>query len=104
MSKETCYECNAETGNAGTGDGSLIVKGNPYCDDCYQEEVQKAFDERDKLEKERDELIEELEHRNYISDIKSIVNHGPVCDDLNNIEVQNGPFDGRIVWKERASR
>jgi len=57
-----------------------------------------------KAEKERDELIEELEHRNYISDIKSIVNHGPVCDDLNNIEVQNGPFDGRIVWKERASR
>ena len=79
----------------------IRIKRTDRPDEWGMDELsRKAFE----LEKERDELLEELEHRNYISDIKSIVNHGPVCDDLNNIEVQNGPFDGRIVWKERASR
>ena len=37
MSIEMCENCDQATGNAGVLDGSLMIQGKPYCDDCHIE-------------------------------------------------------------------
>jgi|GEM_PF-2982668 len=46
MSLEMCFECDDATGNAGELDGSLMLDGNPYCDECYQDVLIQTCDSR----------------------------------------------------------
>lgn len=58
MSKEMCYNCGYETGNAGEEEDSLMLEGEPYCDDCYNEEILNIIDRKNDLERQLAEARE----------------------------------------------
>jgi len=55
------------------------------------------------LKKERDELKKELEFRSSLRNIRNIVNTHPDESIISKIEVYGGPWEERIVWKERGN-
>jgi hypothetical protein len=74
MSKEMCYNCGYETGNAGEEEDSLMLEGEPYCDDCYNEEILNIIDRKNDLQRQLEEAREEalkykIKYNNQSSDI-----------------------------------
>lgn len=64
MGKELCFECDEPTGNAGALDDSRMIKGKPYCEDCYLEQLSEKAERYDQLEAALKRIVEaEKEYR-----------------------------------------
>jgi len=98
MSLEMCFECDDATGNAGELDGSLMLDGNPYCDECYQDVLIQMCDFRSaeikRLTTENEAMAEQLNrateyasrlattiYKRHYSDVKG----WELCDSLQGV-------------------
>jgi len=79
------------------------VDNEVICDGEYSDKTLVDMVEALKyLKEERDMMKKELDRRNYLSNIKHIVNHLACDKELKAIKAYGGPVDSMIVWMEEV--